>query len=100
MYNYNGDTMKVGILGSGAYGLALSHILLKNKVDVVVWTPSEEECNFLKGKYFYYDDIYMENKYNDLDEDSDIKLLLNSSYPFPFHFLPLKYSPSNFNSPL
>lgn len=39
----------------------------------------KEECNFLKGKYFYYDDIYMENKYNDLDEDSDIKLLLNSS---------------------
>lgn len=50
MYNYNGDTMKVGILGSGAYGLALSHILLKNKVDVVVWTPSEEECNFLNKK--------------------------------------------------
>lgn len=35
--------MKVGILGSGAYGLALSHILINNKIDTTIWTPIEEE---------------------------------------------------------
>ena len=39
--------MKVGILGSGAYGIALSHILLNNKNEVVNWTPSKEECEKL-----------------------------------------------------
>lgn len=35
--------MKVGVLGAGAFGLALSHILVKNNVTVDVWTHSEEE---------------------------------------------------------
>ena len=42
--------MKVGVLGSGAYGLALSHILLNNKNEVYVWTPSIDECNLLNKK--------------------------------------------------
>jgi len=39
--------MKVGILGCGAYGLALSSILNKNKVDITMWTFSENEKNEL-----------------------------------------------------
>ena len=39
--------MKVCILGSGAYGIALSSILSKNKVNVNMWTFSEEECSIL-----------------------------------------------------
>ena len=35
--------MKVTILGTGAYGLALSKILVKNKNDVVMWTAFENE---------------------------------------------------------
>lgn len=35
--------MKVGILGCGAYGLALASILVKNKVDVTMWSYKEEE---------------------------------------------------------
>ena len=35
--------MKVTILGTGAYGLALSKILVENKNDVVMWTTFEEE---------------------------------------------------------
>ena len=30
--------MKVSILGCGAYGLALRHILVNNKVNVCSWT--------------------------------------------------------------
>ena len=35
--------MKVTILGTGAYGLALSSILVQNKNEVVMWTTFEEE---------------------------------------------------------
>lgn len=35
--------MRVGILGAGAYGLALAHILINNKVDTRIWTPNEME---------------------------------------------------------
>lgn len=35
--------MKVTILGTGAYGLALSKILIENKNDVVMWTALENE---------------------------------------------------------
>lgn len=35
--------MKVAILGCGAYGLALASILVKNKVDVTMWSYKEEE---------------------------------------------------------
>jgi len=35
--------MKVTILGTGAYGLALSKILVDNKNEVVMWTTFEEE---------------------------------------------------------
>ena len=40
--------MKVGILGSGAYGLALSSILVKNKNDVIMWSHTKEEMNKLE----------------------------------------------------
>ena len=44
--------MKVGILGSGAYGLALSHILINNKIDTTIWTPIEEEYQELSQTFF------------------------------------------------
>jgi len=42
-YNYVGGKMKVTILGTGAYGLALSKILVENKNEVVMWTTFESE---------------------------------------------------------
>lgn len=39
--------MKIGILGCGAYGLALSSVLDKNN-DIVMWTKFEEEKNNLE----------------------------------------------------
>ena len=35
--------MKVTILGTGAYGLALSKILVQNNNEVVMWTTFESE---------------------------------------------------------
>ena len=43
LYNNIGDNMKVTILGTGAYGLALSKILVENKNEVIMWTTFEEE---------------------------------------------------------
>ena len=39
--------MKVTILGSGAYGLALATVLNKNKCEVTLWTPFEKEAKQL-----------------------------------------------------
>lgn len=39
--------MKVTILGAGAYGLALSKILVQNNNEIIIWTPFEEEKNEL-----------------------------------------------------
>ena len=35
--------MKVTVLGTGAYGLALASLLVENKNEVVMWTTFEEE---------------------------------------------------------
>lgn len=43
--------MKVGLFGTGAYGLALASILEENKIDVTMWTKFEEEKdNLIKNR--------------------------------------------------
>ena len=39
--------MKIGILGSGAYGIALAYLAQKNNNDVIVWSHREEERDIL-----------------------------------------------------
>ena len=39
--------MKICVLGSGAYGIALASIMNKNKHDIVMWTHNKEECENL-----------------------------------------------------
>ena len=39
--------MKVGILGAGAYGMALASVINKNHGEVEVWTPLDSEYNDL-----------------------------------------------------
>ena len=35
--------MKIGLFGCGAYGMAISSILIENKCEVTMWTKFEEE---------------------------------------------------------
>ena len=35
--------MKVGLFGAGAYGMALSQILIDNNMDVTMWTKFDAE---------------------------------------------------------
>ena len=39
--------MKIGLFGTGAYGLALSSILVNNECEVTMWTKFEDEKNSL-----------------------------------------------------
>lgn len=39
--------MKVGLFGTGAYGMALTSILSDNGVDVTMWTKFQDECDHL-----------------------------------------------------
>lgn len=39
--------MKVGLFGTGAYGIALASVLESNNIDVTMWTKFEEEKNNL-----------------------------------------------------
>ncbi len=41
--------MKIGILGSGAYGIALASILVNNNHSVKVWSHNIEECELLNS---------------------------------------------------
>ena len=41
--------MKVGLFGTGAYGMALSSILMENNCEVTMWTKFEEEKNQLEA---------------------------------------------------
>lgn len=40
--------MRVGLFGAGAYGMALSSILVHNRHEVTMWTKSEEEAETLR----------------------------------------------------
>ena len=53
--------MKIGLFGTGAYGLALSDVLVKNGCDITMWTKIEEEKNELEsvGKIEKYHNIYI-----------------------------------------
>ena len=35
--------MKIGLFGTGAYGMAISSILIDNNCDVTMWTKMEDE---------------------------------------------------------
>ena len=39
--------MKISILGTGAFGMALASIFYNNKCNIKMWTNSEEEKNML-----------------------------------------------------
>lgn len=71
--------MKIGILGTGAYGMALASIFEHNKCNVMMWTNSEEEKKLLlkdkKSNKINYDipsSISISTDIKDVVEESDI----------------------------
>lgn len=71
--------MKIGILGTGAYGMALASIFNYNKCDVMMWTNSNEEKELLiknkkndKIDYVIPDDITITTDIKSVIEETDI----------------------------
>ena len=60
--------MKVGLFGTGAYGMALSSILSHNRCDVTMWTRFDEEKESLEKTR--KNEKYLEN----FEIDKDIKI--------------------------
>ena len=72
--------MKIGILGTGVFGIALSSILHKNGNDITMWTKFEDELNDLKNNrirnnlnnYIISDDIKFTNDIKEVCVNKDI----------------------------
>ncbi len=90
--------MKVAILGCGAYGLALASILVKNKVDVYMWSYSEEEKNSLEStrksdklkEYKIPEYINFSTDMNEVVKDSDLIVIAVPTFSFESTVIKLK----------
>lgn len=74
--------MKISILGTGAYGMALLNVLHYNKYEIRMWTNSDEEADYLnktrkspKVDYTIPEDIVISTNMEDIMSGSDIIIL-------------------------
>lgn len=82
--------MKIGILGSGAYGLALSSILINNKHEVFIWTHSDEEKEMLiktrkspkLDSYTIPDNMVITNDLEETIKDKDLIVIAVPAFAF------------------
>lgn len=70
-YVYEVIILKIGIIGSGAYAIALAKIFYENKNDIIMWTKFENEYQDIKTK--------RENtkSFPNVKIEEDIKITLN-----------------------
>lgn len=75
-----GEDMKIGILGAGAYGIALASVINKNHGSVQVWTPLQEEYELLNkermvpklNNYHLSDTIHITNDMEEVCKDKEL----------------------------
>lgn len=90
--------MKVAILGCGAYGLALASILIKNKVDVTMWSYKEEEKDKLiktrksdkLKNYKISECINFSNNMNEVVSGKDLVVIAVPTFSFESTVIKLK----------
>lgn len=94
-YNMMGEIMKIGFLGTGAYAIALSH-LIKNDINITMWTKFEDEKTMLLENrenkmvlknYKFREDIIITNDLEECIKDSNIIIIA-----IPSKFLKELYS--------
>lgn len=81
--------MKVSILGSGAYGLALATEIYENRHEIIMWTPFEEEKNKLEttrtnpslGPITIPEEVLFTTNIQKATEDQDLIII---ALPAPF----------------
>ena len=49
--------MKVSLLGTGAYGIAMAMMLNKNNKDIIMWTESEKKLICMVQPHTYCDTV-------------------------------------------
>ena len=82
--------MNVGILGSGAYGLALASIVIKNNHNVVVWSFFEDEKEMLEKTrksprlkdYVIPKEVKFTNDLQECVKDKDLVILAVPAFSF------------------
>ena len=76
--------MKIGLLGTGAYGMALADIMSYNNHDIVMWTKFKEEKELLEKErgnekllpgYKLPNEIVITNKIEECIEDKDLLVI-------------------------
>ncbi len=74
------DTMeKVGVIGAGSWGIALSLVLAKNGHDVIVWSIVEEEITMLKEKHEHVDKLPGVILPDNISYTADLKQCIDAS---------------------
>lgn len=82
--------MKIGILGSGAYGIALASLAFKNNHDVIVWSHREEEKDILNKQrvssklkdYKIPEGIVFSSDLNECVKGKDLVVMAIPAYAF------------------
>lgn len=82
--------MKVGILGGGAYGLALTNILYKNNNEIIIWSHSNDSVDLMKStrqsnklpEYKIPKDIEITNDIKKCVEDVDLVVVSVAAFAF------------------
>ena len=71
--------MKISILGTGAFGMALASVFNDNKCSIKMWTNNEDEMNMLLSKrksdkidYDIPSDIVISTDMEEVVNDTDI----------------------------
>lgn len=77
--------MKVGIFGTGAYGMALASVLYENNIDITMWTKFEEEKQDLEKNhgnpkllpnYILPSDIKITTSVEECSRDKDLLIIV------------------------
>ena len=70
---------KIGIIGAGSWGIALSTVVAKNGHDVLVWSIMPEEIEMLKTKHEHVDKLPGVKLSDKISFTTDLKETIESS---------------------
>ena len=81
--------MKIGLIGTGAYGVAMALMLNKNNKDIIMWTENEDKVKqYKKDKCIKDiipgiecpDNIKLTSSYEDVMKDRDIIFIMSTAH--------------------
>ena len=90
--------MKVGILGSGAYGIALASIIVSNGHSVICWSHNKDNCELLNktrkssklNGYIISKEIVFSSDLKEVITDKDLIIIAVPAYSFEETIIKIK----------